>query len=620
MENYALFLEQKLSNTTEPNNQTPYKGLLPFRLSDANHFFGREQAIQELIHTFQDGPMTILHSESGAGKTSLLQAGLTPRLFDLNKVPVYIRLYQQDPMVKIKTEFISDLNSTPELAQVNLRGFLYQVCRILGKDKHLVIILDQFEEFLSQAKPEVQSEFSRQLAECIYDALLPVSWVLSLRKEGLTDLPNLETHIRDPFANRYQLKRFSRAEARQVIEKPAEHFGVIYEPGLIDLILDDLGKENIAPPELQLICFSLYEKAKEKNNIITQKIYHDEGGAASILGGYLTKVLNQSNLVNQEKNAARVILEALVNSNYQRIRVPKEKLISNLDEYDITPQVAQRILDILQNRWLLRVEDEGEGDIIELAHDYLVKEIQLDGEAQKRKATQELVDQELITYKRHGGYIPQERLTIIQQYQHTLYFSPEARQLIQDSLAYHKRKAKQQERIVYAPDLNQWVVVAMVGVFIFYMSGYSFLTQSIRTQEAPSGLLSLQLTGSVPAAKMILASWERNNLLGRVNYYAGLEYLFFFIYPPVMAYGCNSISKRYQGVIQRLGLYLARLQIITFVLAIGGGITLGQILDKGPTERLLQITMWGEILEAILVTLPILYLMYHPIMRIIRRR
>ncbi len=57
----------------------PYKSLFPYRLADAPFFFGRKQAKQDLLTNMSSttrGRLTVLHSESGAGKTSLLQAGL----------------------------------------------------------------------------------------------------------------------------------------------------------------------------------------------------------------------------------------------------------------------------------------------------------------------------------------------------------------------------------------------------------------------------------------------------------------------------------------------------------------------------------------------------------------
>lgn len=92
----SIFLERLQNRASETPNTTdtnPYKGLLEYRLSDAELFFGREEAIRDLLRQLQRSTLTVLHSESGAGKTSLLQAGISPRLIAAGHLPVYLRPY-----------------------------------------------------------------------------------------------------------------------------------------------------------------------------------------------------------------------------------------------------------------------------------------------------------------------------------------------------------------------------------------------------------------------------------------------------------------------------------------------------------------------------------------------
>src|ERR1041384_3119029 len=58
---FAERLQARASETEESGG--PYKGLLEYRLSDAELFFGRSQAIAELLQILQNGPLTILHAE-----------------------------------------------------------------------------------------------------------------------------------------------------------------------------------------------------------------------------------------------------------------------------------------------------------------------------------------------------------------------------------------------------------------------------------------------------------------------------------------------------------------------------------------------------------------------------
>ncbi|HKZ70249.1 MAG TPA: ATP-binding protein, partial [Anaerolineales bacterium] len=141
----------------------PYKGLLEYRLSDSELFFGRERAIRDLMQNLGRGPLTVLHSESGTGKTSLLQAGISPRLIGAGHLPLYLRPYNVEPLLAIKRAFISDPSQTPILAAAPLRDFLRQVSDVLGLQTTLYILIDQFEELFTQLSELERGEFIREL-------------------------------------------------------------------------------------------------------------------------------------------------------------------------------------------------------------------------------------------------------------------------------------------------------------------------------------------------------------------------------------------------------------------------------------------------------------------------
>lgn len=74
---------------------SPYKFLDYFTPEDADLSYGREQEIRELQRKFHRARLLVLHGESGTGKTSLICAGLIPRLPAESYVPVYVRALQE---------------------------------------------------------------------------------------------------------------------------------------------------------------------------------------------------------------------------------------------------------------------------------------------------------------------------------------------------------------------------------------------------------------------------------------------------------------------------------------------------------------------------------------------
>ena len=101
---------------------SPYKALLDYKIPDAPLFYGRRTAIRELFQLLQPGSLTVIHAESGAGKSSLLQAGLASRLLVRGHLPLLVRSWNQDPAIAIKRAFIPNLSKVPGLTQAPLQG------------------------------------------------------------------------------------------------------------------------------------------------------------------------------------------------------------------------------------------------------------------------------------------------------------------------------------------------------------------------------------------------------------------------------------------------------------------------------------------------------------------
>ncbi|NJN93097.1 MAG: hypothetical protein HC875_02885 [Anaerolineales bacterium] len=162
-----------------------------YRLSDAELFFGRQRAITELIRHLARDRLTILHAESGAGKSSLLQAGLMPRLLGQGHLPVYLRS-DISPSLAIKQAFVPDLADVPELHKISLPGFLRQVTAVLGLTTHLYLLLDQFEEVYTLLNETERASFLDELGKCLNDqALSRVHWVLAVRSEFFSNISDL---------------------------------------------------------------------------------------------------------------------------------------------------------------------------------------------------------------------------------------------------------------------------------------------------------------------------------------------------------------------------------------------------------------------------------------------
>lgn len=430
---YAQRLAAVAAQTADAAEGGPYKGLLAYRLSDANLFYGREQATDTLLKIINRSPLTVLHSESGAGKSSLLQAGISPHLLvrEGTHLPVYLHPYNISPTLALKRAFLPNINDIPELEAAPLQAFLRQVVDVLGSQATLYLLLDQFEELFTVLKEDEQVAFITDLAACLQDDSLQVRWVLALRSEFFSDIANFRPEIENPFDNEYRLNRLTREEAAQVIVAPAARQGLGFEPALVESLLlelrDDRGE--LAPPQLQLVCSALYNLLLARQRTppdlpgqITLKMYEEEGHARGILRGHLRRVLSRTLPTKQERDLARQVLVTLISSDQRRRRLTQSHLARELSNYITTAQDAGDALEqldpllgeLVKSR-LLNIEKDEDTDeySYELAHDYLLTEIEIDPELQAQKAAQEMLDQEVESYRRFNTLLSEDKFRII---------------------------------------------------------------------------------------------------------------------------------------------------------------------------------------------------------------
>ena len=483
---------RRLANSQDDVRRNPYKDLPAYQLVDAPYFYGRDDAIGEVLDHMHQAPSTVLHAASGAGKSSLLQAGLMSRVLANGRLPLYIRTKayrggdseQAGLSTVIKAAFLPNLRGDPELAPFNdmpLLGFLTEVSRNLGGST-LYIFLDQFEDFFNDAimHPMLRRPFVDELQSCLDEPGLNVRWVLSLRKEYLSDLHVFGDTI---FHNQLYLPGLTIQEARQVIVKPAGQKGVIYEAGLVSQILADLTPhaedgpsaaaeavdggdarqavdgeadgppaEHFAPTQIQLVCHTLFEELPVGEETITVALYEKRRGrrnlpgAEGILTGHLQNVLN-TKLPRVDRPLASLMLAELVSSQMRRVPRSQAELIAQLQQRlpDVDPLQVQRVLATLVNNRLLEADDDAEerDTTYELTHDYLLQEIELDQATLRRKAAQELLNQEVAAWRvDNRSRIGEEKLRIIEEQESELLVDDDAVELLRlsrDSVGRRKR-------------------------------------------------------------------------------------------------------------------------------------------------------------------------------------
>jgi HEAT repeat protein len=454
---------QLVNRAAVPPNQ-PYRFLYPFETEDAAHFHGRDAAVEALYQAVLHDRLTVLHGRSGIGKTSLLNAGLIPRMIHDGRLPLYARAYD-DPVHFVKCAVAPPaLEPWPEsLFSLSLHEFLGLVCAHLGHGtQELVVILDQFEEFLAfWPTREQRRPFIDALAKCSEDTALPLRLVISLRSGYYADLAKFQGQIPTIFSNTYRLAALTRQEALLAITEPVDNVAgpVAYAPALLDVLLDDLSGggpvlyrslslgsarggtiEGIEPVHIQIVCTRLFEGLDETEtaesgestapanstsdgdeaieafgsaavvdteSVISLAAYHRMGGAQRLLETYLYDVLDR--LPERDAVVARQVLKELVSSQGTKRVLSAEALAARVG---VEGAHLTAVLSLLMGPRLVRQQDFAGQVRYELAHEYLIEDLRewFDLSELESKQAEELLMQEVAIYRVLGSAVPQGRL------------------------------------------------------------------------------------------------------------------------------------------------------------------------------------------------------------------
>ncbi|MCC9076549.1 SIR2 family protein [Litorilinea aerophila] len=392
--------------TPMPLPTRPYKHLSAYEAEDAPIFFGREQETAALLSLIHAHRLVLFYGPSGAGKTSLLQAGVLPRLAQADPpyVAVMVRALEE-PETAIR-QALARLRPDADLPPGSLVDCLAAATRDLPGT--LVLVLDQFEEFFLRFSATARARFIAQMGR-LFDARdVPVKVVFSLREEWLAAMGEFDDRLPEIFRTKMRLLPLTRSQARQAIQEPARRLGIRYAADLVEDLLDELvagstegpaGSEDstVMPPQLQLVCDGLYARAAaDGREEITPADFAALGGAQGILARYVDTSLAEFSA--PEREIARHLLLALVTSQGTRTAVRRELLTHGVSEW-AGSQAVERILDRLVRQRLVR--GVGDGDRYELTHDVLAATVAswVDEQDRQLKRARELLQQELADWQ-----------------------------------------------------------------------------------------------------------------------------------------------------------------------------------------------------------------------------
>ncbi len=407
--------------------RNPFVGPKPLQASD--RLFARDVELRNLSDLLVAERVVLLYSPSGAGKTSLIQAGLLRRLRgqeEFRVLPVMrVNLAQAarrstgGPGSKYVRSAIDYLESgLPEdkrtsaaiLERIRFKDYLERRPRVPddgpADSDYEVLVFDQFEEIitLDPTDRDEKVEFFRQVGEALRDRN---RWALfAMREDHVAAIDEFSHLIPTSLATRFRLNLLDRGQAAEAIRGPAEDSSHPFSGEVVGRLVDDLATvtvqdgddvrvaagEHVEPVQLQVVCHRLWDRHVERTVGVA-----DLGGSSAV-----NEALEQF----YADSVARVVKDTGARERTLRDWIEKELIIGGTLRGQVirtpghTGSLANSTIDALTRVHLLRAERRGGREWVEITHDRLVQPIR-ESNAHWRKANLTLFQQQAALWAAH---------------------------------------------------------------------------------------------------------------------------------------------------------------------------------------------------------------------------
>jgi len=344
-------LEQIVSDVAAPAlPRRAYPGLRPFTLDEDSVFFGREPMIDDIIDLLAKRCLILVHGSSGSGKSSLILAGVLPRLARQHRRHGWRWRTASmrpggGPLWNLAHALAELEGGTPSAARVNELRLSFDrtgadltqiVTHLAGMEQErLCLLVDQFEELFRYAR-ETSREESRLFVDLIttvlkQDSASPVRVILTMRSEFLGEcarLPGLAAVVNTA---QYLLPHMDTASLRRAIRRPAELYGGSVTIELADRLIADVQGSQDELPLIQHGLMRMWDLAgeaapgKQAPRRLDLPLYEAHGPLARLLDGHAEAVALAAAPDESGRRVVENLFRALsdINADGHAIRRPQ---------------------------------------------------------------------------------------------------------------------------------------------------------------------------------------------------------------------------------------------------------------------------------------------------------
>ncbi|HRQ41983.1 MAG TPA: SUMF1/EgtB/PvdO family nonheme iron enzyme [Chloroflexota bacterium] len=366
-----------------PDDRCPYVGLDAFDVNNQHQFYGRDQLIGELLNQVLVSRLITAIGPSGSGKSSVVLAGLLPRL-KAGELPGSA-LWNYFPVIVPGSAPLTSLARLLQPEEADAATWILETTEKLRDDTDYlttlventseeasVLLIDQFEETFTLCHDEEErNAFLENLLNLVRSRDNRHVVILTMRvdyESYLTKVPLFHSLVEQ---GQVRVSAMTSAELHDAIEKPATAVGLKFEDGLVDAVVREIVGEPAALPLLQFALLQLWDN-RERNRV-TWETYRRLGGVMQVLERTANNIYD--NLLPEDQVTARRILLRLVRPGegleFTRRRVPIHQIYQAGEAHDRVDRVLDKLI---QSRLVRRTRGQTEeDDQIEVAHEALVR-------------------------------------------------------------------------------------------------------------------------------------------------------------------------------------------------------------------------------------------------------
>ena len=383
--------------------ENPFVGLRPFESDESLLFFGRQEQTIELLQRLHQHHFVGIVGSSGCGKSSLIRAGLIPRLkagylvnerdkwlipvFKPGEAPLYnlanaiLSELQKDTAVAVVNDYVEKIKEEGSDAIIEL------LQPTLAENRtNVFLLVDQFEELFrfsmeskDAAKKDEAIDFVNILLQLVNNSELPLYVVITMRSDFIGDCTQFFGLPEALNQSQYLVPRLTREQLKNAIEGPVRLYGGKISPALTTRLLNDVQSVMDELPLLQHALMRTWdhEIKTDRNGELDVKDYEAIGSISKALSMHADEAL--SAMSSDEQHIAELMFQALTTTDHGGRKVRRPAHISELVSLTASPVAAIRniIARFNDDKRSFLVESKSknpQNPLIDISHESLIRQ------------------------------------------------------------------------------------------------------------------------------------------------------------------------------------------------------------------------------------------------------